>query len=174
MGKEKEPPTSFSTVRKGLDPVEVDAFVAAAKTSVSSLQEQLSELSQADTPAPEGEAQAPADRLTRFLTLAEEQTAAVIAEAKAEARSIASEAKRQADQVVAEARADAERSVGEAESALQQAREESDRAIAGLEERRRTMFEELEAMRSRLLSLLPDIERVLESSALEDDPTAEA
>lgn len=170
-GDEKDPPARFATVRRGCDPKEVDTFVATFPASIAALEDQLHELRARQAEAPAAEDAPLGERLSGFLALAEDRAAAMVAEAKTEAHELSAESKRVAERMVTDAQTEADRSLREALAFLERAREDSDRAMAGLAERRRTMIEGLEAMRSRLISLLPDVERVLASSASEDGST---
>ena len=62
----------FGTVRRGLDPKEVDAFAAAVASSISALEDEL-RAHQVEAPAAEDRSPPADDRLSGFLALAEER-----------------------------------------------------------------------------------------------------
>ena len=164
---EKKRGRRFESVRRGVDPDEVDDFLAAMVASIDALESKLA----AGTVAAEGapspaEAEASdrhSERIARLVAVVERENEQVVAEAKEEAVTIVSEAADEADRLRSDARRAAERSTDEARASLTQAEAQAKEMLSTVEGRRRQVTEELTEMQERLLKIVKGLETSLGS-----------
>lgn len=155
----EEPPAKFGTVRRGYDPMEVDAFLADVASRIRSLEARSRQVTRVATEDDDRLA----ERLARILKVQEQETESVLTEAHVEASEMVDEAKRDANRIRSAAQDAAERSIGEADAFRERAAEEADLLRSDLAERRREMVERLPQIHQRLLTFQQDVEAMLGS-----------
>ena len=109
----EEPRPKFGSVRRGYDPMEVDAFLAQVASRIRSLEARSRQVARV---APEDDDDRLAARFARILAVQEQETESLLTEAHIEASEMVAEAKRDADRVRSAAQDAAERSIEEADA----------------------------------------------------------
>ena len=172
----------FATVRRGFDPDQVQDYLNQVAIQVETLETELRDERMGASSRPATEAPAPpapkaafvappvaaasaeaayeqlSQRFASVLRAADEESQALIANAKAEARKIMEEAQAEADKIRVDAQANAEAARTASAAALEKARIEADRVVGGLEQRREAMLEQMHEMQSRLLAVAQNLD----------------
>jgi V/A-type H+/Na+-transporting ATPase subunit G/H len=161
----EEPRPKFGSVRRGFDPMEVDAFLTEVASNIRTLEARSR---QAARVVPEDDDDRLAERFARILAVQEQETETLLTEAHVEASEMVAEAKRDADRIRSAAQDEAERSIAEADAFRDRATEEAEDVRSEVVERRRDMIEELPRIQARLLTFLEEIEAAL--GAIGTDP----
>ena len=155
----------FATVRRGYDPDQVRAYLAALAAHVEALERSLIETR---ARVAELEAAPPPPAVDPYEQLSK-RFAGVLATADDQAAQVVDQARNEAARITAEAQARAEEVRIRSSQSLMAAQQESDRMLASLAERRQAMLQQLHEMQSRLLSVADDLEVAIQPPT--DTPT---
>jgi DivIVA domain-containing protein len=151
----------FSSVRRGYDPEQVDAFLVAIASNIEALEAELQRLRVTPPSSAEVAPEGPMKRSARLIEVGEREIERMLGEAKTEAATTVSEARSEADRVTNDARDTARRSVDEARAFLSQVEGDAAKMLSDVAERRRQMMGELQKMQEHLVSVARDLDLVL-------------
>jgi DivIVA domain-containing protein len=151
----------FSSVRRGYDSEQVDAFLVAIASRMEALEAELEELRATPPPSTEDAAEGSTKRVERFGEVAGREVERLLVEIKAEAATIVAEARTEADRITKDAQGVATRSVDEARAHLTQVEADARRIPSDIAERRRQVIEETQKMQERLVRIAKDLDLLL-------------
>ena len=155
----------FSSVRRGYDTDQVDAFLIRMASRIEALEKERDLAASPAGEASEGYTKG----IARLVAAGVREVEKMLAEAKAEAATIVSEAGIEADRITKDAKSVATRSVDEARASLNRVEEQARTTLADVAERRATMIEELRTMQKHLLGVAQDLGLVLDTAGPDDE-----
>ena len=162
----------FGTVRRGYDRDEVRAYLNKLARQVGDLERELGRLRREAASATSGELttgpersqasptedpyEALSKRFAALIEMADQEAEKILSDARSEASRTLSQAASDAHRIRVDAQSHAEETRHEAAELRERATTESDRVLSGLAERRRSLVNQMEEMRAKLLAVAED------------------